>query len=422
MGKKTTDQREAARTELPPVDEQLTILLRGVDYGDPRLLEAMTAELRGRLEVSRRTGKPLTAYVGIDPTGRDLTLGHTVPLRKLRQLQELGHHAIFLIGDMTATIGDASDKSAARQRLTGEEVEAHAETYVEQAFKVLDPERTEIRRNSEWLTGLTFTDVLELASRFTVQQFLQRENFALRFKQGDAIWLHEFFYALMQACDAVNLRADIQIGGTEQLFNLMAGRKLQQAVGQEPQIPLTLPILVGTDGHMRMSKSTGNYVGVVEPPEEQYGKTMSLPDEAMANWFNLVTSLHPAEIEDVLSTVASGERHPMDAKKLLAREIVTLFHGRQAAAAAEDYFERTIQSGEQPDAEEMPGFHVTEPVGLLVLMQGAGLTTSKNEGRRLVAQRGVRLEGEVLSDPMLVIEPGPPRVLQVGKRRFLRLE
>ncbi len=419
--KSEQSERDSGGIEFPPVDEQLAVLLRGVDYGDDRTLETMTEELRERLERSRRTGVPLTGYVGVDPTGTNLTLGHTVPLRKLRQLQDLGHRAVFVIGTMTAQVGDPSEHSALRRRLTPEEVDANAATYTEQAFKVLDRQATQVRRNGDWLGQLTFDDLLDLAAHFTVQQFLQRDNFAKRFRNGDAIWLHEFYYALMQAYDALELQTDIQIGGTEQLFNLMAGRKLQEAAGQKPQIPLTLPILVGTDGHLRMSTTRGNFVGIAEPPEEQFGKTMSLPDEAMVNWLNLVTSFHPSTIDEITAAIDNGEMHPMEAKKRLAHEIVSLFHGEAAAAEAQDYFERTVQSGHLPAEEEMPAHVLEEPTGLLRVMSSCGLASSNAEARRLVQQGGVRLDGEVVADPKLILQPGAERVLQVGKRKFLQL-
>ncbi len=413
---------EDARSSFPPVEEQLAIILRGVDYGDEQLFEAMREELRQRLEESRASGRPLTAYVGIDPTGTELTLGHTVPLRKLRQLQDLGHRGVFVIGTMTAVVGDPSDKATARRRLTGDEVERNAATYLEQAYRILDASRTEVRRNGDWLSQLRLADIIELAANFTVQQFLQRETFARRFQAGDAIWLHEFFYALMQAYDAVVLQTDIQVGGTEQLFNLMAGRKLQEALGQRPQIPVTLPILVGTDGRLRMSKTTGNYVGILEPPEEQYGKTMSLPDAAMANWFNLVTSLHPSEIQAILAAVADGSLHPMAAKKRLAREIVTLFHGPDAAARAEEYFFRTVQQRDRPEGDEMTCFELPgDGLTLLEVLCRAGLATSNSEARRFLAQNCVRIDGQVVTEPTLRLSAGAPRVLQVGKRRFVRL-
>jgi tyrosyl-tRNA synthetase len=252
-----------------------------------------------------------------------------------------------------------------------------------------------------------------------VQQFVQRDNFARRFQRGDAIWLHEFFYALMQAYDAAAMGVDIQVGGTEQLFNLMAGRKLQEAAGQRPLIPLTMPILVGTDGQQRMSKTTGNYVAIVDPPEQQYGQTMSLPDAAMGNWFQLLSDLAPAEIEALLADVAAGRLHPMAAKKRLAEAVVTAFHGPAAAAAAADHFARTVQAGELPEA--LPERALGAPIGLLDLLVDAGLVASKGEGRRLAQQGGLRLDGQVISDPSLVLRPGEPHVLQAGKRRYLRL-
>lgn len=401
------------------VDAQLAILLKGVDYGDAQTLLVMRAALRARLTEALAAGRPLSAYLGIDPTGSQLTLGHAVPLRKLRQIQDLGHRVVFLIGDMTARIGDPSDKSAARRMQTAAEAAQNAQTYIEQALRVLDPERTEVRYNSEWLERLSFADVIELASNFTVQQFLQRENFAKRHERGDAIWLHEFFYALMQAYDAVALGVDLQVGGTEQLFNLMAGRKLQEAFGQQPLIPLTLPILVGTDGHERMSKTSGNFIAIVDSPEEQYGKAMSLPDEAMANWFQLLTPVPDDEVAALLSAMADGREHPMAVKKRLAAEVVTVFHGAEAAERAALHFARTVQAGEVP--EDVPDFALSGPTGMLDLLVAAQLVATRGEGRRLLQQGGVRLDGVPVADMALVLEPGPERLLQAGKRRFVRL-
>jgi len=260
------------------IDDQLAILMRGVEMGDEQLKDAMQEELRERLLESEASGTPLRVYCGYDPTSPDLHLGHTVTMRKLRQFQELGHQVIFVIGSFTALVGDPSDKDKARPRLSREQVMANAKTYTDQAFRILDRERTEVRYNHEWLSKLALEQFIEIASNFTVQQFLARDNFAKRYAEGTPIWLHEFFYALLQGYDAVMLEADVQLGATEQLFNLLAGRKLQEAMGLRPQVALTLPILVGTDGHMRMSKSTGNTIGIHEPPEEMYGKVMSIPD------------------------------------------------------------------------------------------------------------------------------------------------
>ncbi|MDH4208387.1 MAG: tyrosine--tRNA ligase, partial [Anaerolineae bacterium] len=293
-----------------PVEEQMPILMQGVEFGDQQMQETMEMELRERLS----EGRPLRVYCGYDPTTADLHLGHTITMRKLRQFQDLGHDAIFLIGDFTGLVGDPSDKESARRQQTPEEIAEKAQTYVDQAFKILNPEKTILRRNSEWLSKLTFVDLIELASHFTVQQFLARENFARRYAKGDPIWVHEFLYALMQGRDAVAMETDVQLGGTDQLFNLLVGRKLQEVFGQRPQICLTFPILVGTDGYLRMSKSTGNYIGIDEPPEEMYGKVMSLPDHAMLDYFTLVTRYQPNQLVALRAGLADGSLHPRDVK------------------------------------------------------------------------------------------------------------
>ena len=405
----------------PTIDEQMAILTRGAEFGDEQTKEHMREELRERLVKSKKTGRPLRIYCGYDPTAPDIHLGHTVTMRKLRQFQELGHQAIFLIGTFTGLIGDPSDKDVARPRLTMEAVRENAETYIEQAYRILDPERTEVRYNDEWLAELSFQDVIELASHFTVQQFLSRDKFSLRREKGDAIWVHEFLYALMQGYDAVALRTDIQIGGTDQLFNLMAGRKLQTVFDQDPQVCLTFPILVGTDGHLRMSKSTGNYVGVDEPPETKYGKTMSIPDSAMRNWSELVTRWKPERIDELFAAMERGSLHPMDAKKQLAWEIVAIFDGEEAADQAAARFQRVHQRGQLP--EDMPTRRLSGPENVVDIMAGAGLTRSKSQARRLVQQGAVKTDGERIEDIDTAIEvpQGGEVVLQVGKRRFLRL-
>jgi len=401
------------------VDEQIAILMRGVDFGDETIKQVMERELRERLEEAQREGRPLRVYCGFDPTASQLTLGHTVPMRKLRQFQDLGHHVIFLIGSFTALIGDPSDRDSARPQQTPEEVAEKSRGYAEQAFKILDPDRTEVRYNAEWLAPLTFADVIKLASHFTVQQFLARESFAKRYAKGDPIWLHEFFYALMQAYDAVMLETDVQIGGTEQLFNLMAGRKLQEALGQRPQICLTLPILVGTDGYQRMGQSRGNYIGVDEPPEEMYGKVMSIPDHAMRNYFDLISSFEPDEIADIERRIADGSLHPMEAKMLLARDIVTIYHDAEAAARAEEHFKRVFRKRELP--EEMPTHRLTASQNIVDLLVEAGLAPSKSQARRLIAQGGVRLDGKQVDSIEETVMPDKEAILQVGKRRFVRI-
>lgn len=401
------------------IDEAMAILMRGVEYGDPQIKETMERELRERLIESQQTGRPLRVYLGVDPTAPDLHLGHTVPMRKLRQFQELGHECIFLIGNFTGLIGDPSDKESARRQMTPEELEANARTYTEQAFRILDPQRTIVDYNARWLASLTFADVIKLASNFTVQQFLARDNFAKRMQRGDPIWLHELMYGLMQGYDAVALRADVQIGGIDQLFNLLAGRKLQEYFGQRPQVAITLPILVGTDGVLRMSKTTGNAIGINEPPEQMYGKVMSIPDSAMMNYFNLLTRYTPAQIAAVEEGLRSGRLHPRDVKMELAREIVSIYHGDEAVGPAEEHFKRVFQQRELPP--KMPEYRLERATTVLDVMVAAGLVSSRSEGRRLIQQGGVRLNGEVVQQLDVMITPNREQVLQVGRRRFVRI-
>lgn len=398
-----------------PIEEQIPILMQGVDYGDHQLRKTMEEELRERL----KEGRPLRVYLGVDPSAPDIHLGHTVPIRKLRQFQELGHDVTFLIGNFTGLIGDPSDKDKTRPMLTPEQLMANAKTYADQAFKILDPEQTRVRYNAEWLSPLSFADVIKLAAHFTVAQFLERDNFAKRYEKGDPIYLHEFFYALMQGYDAVAQETDVQIGGTDQLFNLMAGRTLQKAFGQRPQIAITLPILVGTDGYMRMSKSTGNAIGINEPPEQMYGKVMSIPDHAMLNYFTLVTRYTPEQLQAVETKLKKGDVHPRDIKMELAREIVSIFHGDEAALEAEKHFITVFQQRDLPD--EMPEYALSEPRNIIDLLSETGLIRSKSEGRRLIQQGGVKLGGEPVADVEAQVEVTSDVVLQIGRRKFIRL-
>jgi tyrosyl-tRNA synthetase len=401
---------------MKPVDEQLEILMQGTEFGDEQIYRTMRNELRERLE----EGRPLRVYCGYDPTAPDIHLGHTVTMRKLRQFQDLGHQVTFLIGTFTGLIGDPSDRDSTRPQQTPEQARENARTYAEQAFKVLDREKTLVRYNDEWLSQLTFTDVIRLASHFTVQQFLARDNFSQRYGNGDPIWLHEFFYALMQGYDAVSLNTDVQLGATEQLFNLLAGRKLQEAFGQRPQICLTTPILPGTDGRVRMSKSIGNYIGVDEPPHEQYGKVMSIPDEAMVQYFTLVTRFEPRQVGQIEADLKSGRLHPRDAKMQLAREIVSIFHGDGAAARAEAHFRQVFQQGKLPD--DMPLYRLAGPTNVVDIIAEAGLTRSKSEARRLVQQNAVSLDGAKIDDIEHQVQPAAEeQVLRVGRRRFLKI-
>lgn len=403
------------------IDDQVAWLMQGSDYGDEITQTHMAAELRERLLESHQTGRPLRVYLGVDPTSADLHLGHSVPLRKLHQFQQLGHQAIFVIGTFTALVGDPSDRDQARPRQTEAQIKENARTYAEQAFRILDPDETEIRYNADWLSKLSFKDVIELASYFTIQQFLARENFSKRLDRGEAVWLHEVFYALMQGYDSVVLESDVELGATEQLFNLLAGRKLQEAFGQRAQIAITLPILVGTDGHERMSKSTGNYIGITEPPEVMYGKVMSIPDEAMLDYYRLVTRFNPAEIAQVERALADGSLHPRDAKMKLAFEIVESFQGSEAAQAAQAHFRRVFQQGKIPT--DIPAFRLARPTNVIDLLSAARMVRSKSEGRRLIQGGGVRLDGERVDSIGLTIDPPTEaRILQVGKRKWLRLE
>jgi tyrosyl-tRNA synthetase len=401
---------------MAPVAEQLAVLTSGLKFGDEDaegrpgpLGRQMLAELGKRLEEDR----PLRVYLGIDPTATSLTLGHTVPLRKLRQFQDFGHHCIFLIGDYTALIGDPSDKNKLRPMLTPEDIKANEETYFAQAARILDSEKTELRHNSEWLGALTFPEIISLMSKFTAAEMLRRDNFRKRWDDGDAVFLHEFLYALMQGYDAYALACDVQVGGTEQLFNLMAGRKIQEDAGQRPHVPVTLPILVGVDGKERMSKSKGNHIGVSDPPDEQYGKAMSLPDEAVMDFFVLATNVPRPELDGLRARL---DRAPMDTKKLLARTIVSEFWGDDAAREAQDRFERTVQRKEIPDA--MPVHPIQPGETIIDVVVSAGMAPSKREARRLFEQGAVSLDGAPVDGSTLAIAG----VLQVGKRRWLRLQ
>ncbi len=400
------------------IDEQVTYLMLGTEYGDESLKRTMAAELKERLLDAQKEGRPLRVYCGYDPTKADLHLGHTVTMRKLRQFQELGHEITFLIGNYTALIGDPSDKDVTRPILTPEEVEANAQTYAKQAFKILDPEKTKIRYNAEWLSKLKFEDLIKLAANFTVQQFLQREKFKIRWDKGDPIHLHEFFYAIMQGYDAYAMRSDVQIGGTDQLFNIMtAARKIMTSLGEKPNIAISVSILPGTDGIIKMSKSLGNHIPIDTTAEDMYGKTMSIPDSAMPQFFSLVTRWTPAEIDALQKDLDGGKLHPRDAKMKLAWEITSTFYGDPAADAAQENFVRMFQKHDAP--EEMPEFKLADGQTVLDVMMAAGLVESKGEGRRLLEQKGVRLDGEVLDDGR--VEFPHKGVLQVGKRRFVRI-
>ena len=395
------------------IDQQLATIMRGAEFGDEATRRTMERELRERLA----EGRPLRVYCGYDPTAVDLHLGHTLTMRKLRTFQDFGHEVTFLIGNFTSLVSDPSDRDKTRPMLSPEEIEANSRTYVDQVFRILDRERTIVRRNADWLGKLAFGDVLRLASHFTVAQFLERDSLARRFERHDPIQVSEFLYALMQAYDAVAMETDVQVGGSDQLFNLMAGRQLQREYGQRPQIAITLPLLAGTDGHEKMSKSLGNHIGIDEPPNELFGKVMSIPDSSLRNYLTLLTDLSGVEIEALLAG------SPMEAKKRLAFEITAGLHDAADAEAARDYFESTFQRRQTPD--EMQEYALASDDALdpserldRVLVD-AGLANSGAEVRRLVEQGAVRVNGEPADAFDRAVHPGDE--LRVGRRRFLRL-
>ena len=401
------------------INEQVELLMQGTEYGDEALKQAMTGELRLRLVDAQKAGRPLHVYCGYDPTSTDLHLGHTITMRKLRQFQDLEHEVTFLIGSYTALVGDPSDKNKARPILTPEQVSENARTYAEQAFRVLDREKTKVRYNGEWLAELSLLDLIRLGQHFTVQQFLARENFAKRLEAGEPIFLHETFYALMQGYDAVSMQTDVQVGGTDQLFNIIvAGRKLQEAMGQRPLVGIICGILPGTDGVQRMSKSTGNIIPIHTNAEDMYGKIMSIPDFAMEQYMRLVTRWTPHEIAELERGMKSGELHPRDVKMKLGREVTSIFYAEVETQAAEEAFVRLFQQKDLP--EEMPEYALQPGQTVLDVLLAARLAASKSEGRRLLAQKGVRLDGETLEHADVILPH--PGVLQVGKRRFVRVK
>lgn len=404
------------------IERQCAAIMRGTAFGDETTRRTMEQDLRARLAESLRDQRPLRVYLGVDPTAPDLHLGHCLALRKLRTFQDLGHQAILLIGDFTGLVGDPSDKDALRPMQSRETLEENARSYQEQAFKILDPARTEVRRNSDWLAALRFEDVIQLAAKFTVAQFIERDTVRRRLERGEPVYVHEFMYGLMQAYDAHTLKADVQLGGTEQTFNIMAGRTLQRSYGEPPQIAITLPILVGLDGKQRMSKSTGNYIGIAEPPDDQYGKAMSIPDSLLNEYFTLATNLAADEVSTIERALADGSLPPMEAKQRLAHAIVSEWHDAAAAAAAADRFARVFSQRQTPDdmpehAVRFDGARASLPLAPLLLE--AGLVASRSEVKRLLGQGAIQLNGERVEQGEISVAPGA--VLRVGKRRWLRI-
>ncbi len=391
---------------------------------DLALLARGTDEITKLNELEERlaSGRQLRIKVGFDPTAPDLHLGHTVIINKMRQFQDLGHTVIFLIGDFTGLIGDPTGKNVTRKPLTPEQVQQNAQTYADQVFKILDPEKTEIRFNSEWLNELGSAGMVRLAARYTVARMLERDDFESRYRNNQPIAIHEFLYPLAQGYDSVVLECDVEMGGTDQKFNLHVGRHLQQHYGQPPQVIITLPLLEGLDGVQKMSKSLGNYVGITEPPGEMFGKLMSISDELMWRYFDLLSFRGNEEIAALKAEVEGG-RNPRDVKFLLCEEIIERFYDRPAAVAARKEFISRFQQGQMPD--DMPEQLLDtggEGIGLAAALTQCGLTTSNSEAFRMIQQGGVRIDGEKVSDRRLRLDPGFSGILQVGKRKFCKAE
>lgn len=400
-----------------PAEEQLHIIKSGVADIIPEAL---------LLEKLKR-GRPLNIKLGVDPTAPDIHLGHAVPLRKLRAFQDLGHMVTLIIGDGTALIGDPSGCNSTRPQLTQEQIAANAQTYVDQAFKILDPEKTVLRRNSEWLMPLDLAGILSLASNFTVARILERDDFHKRYTGNLPISLHEFLYPIMQAYDSVVIEADVELGGTDQTFNLLAGRELMEKRGMEPQVCLTLPLLEGTDGVQKMSKSYGNYIGLTDEPADMFGKVMSIPDELMVKYYRLASTVEVSQIDAIEAGLADGSLHPNKVKRELAANIVTAYHGPEAAVAAEAAFDRVFKEHEAP--EDVPEFSADltpneeGQVYLAKLLADAGLAKSAGEARRLIDGGGVKLNGEAVAPKDYNVAPErlEGALIQVGKRHFVRL-
>jgi tyrosyl-tRNA synthetase len=425
-----------SQAKFKPVEEQLAYLKKGASEIVPE------AELRAKLEKSLKTGKPLRVKLGVDPTAPDIHLGHTVVIRKLKHFQEMGHTAVFLIGDFTAMVGDPTGQSETRPPLSREQVNANAQTYLEQVFKILDREKTEIRYNSEWLEKLSSYDIVRLCAKYRVARMLEREDFRKRISEQQPVSVHEFLYPLLVAYDSVVLEADVELGATEQKFNLLIGREIQREYNQELQIAVMMPILVGLDGQRKMSKSLGNYVGITEPPVEMFGKMMSIPDELMWSYYELVTDRTPREITELKKEVTGGTLHPMDAKMRLAEEVVSDFHGADAGRKAAENFQRVFRDRQAP--EEMTEIRLLRTGGALVgtvVKDGAmveqsitakkwsqvltylGQIGSAAEAERLIKQGGFEIDGQLVTDPTAKLNLDQPATykVRVGKKKFMRV-
>jgi tyrosyl-tRNA synthetase len=410
-------QGKMSEPKFKPVDEQLAYLKKGVAEIVPE------AELRAKLEKSFKSGKPLRIKLGVDPTAPDIHLGHTVVIRKLKHFQELGHTAVFLIGDFTAMVGDPTGQSETRPPLTREQVNANAQTYLEQVFKILDRGKTEIRYNSEWLDKLSSYDIVRLCAKYRVARMLEREDFRNRLATQQPISMHELLYPLIVAYDSVVLESDVELGATEQKFNLLIGREIQREYQQEQQIALMMPILVGLDGQRKMSKSLGNYVGITEEPAEMFGKMMSIPDELMWSYYELVTDRTPNQIAALKQEVSSGKLHPMDAKMRLAEEVVSGFHGAEAGRKAAENFQRVFRDRQAPQEAPTRKFPLGSTKRLTTLLVELQLSPSKAEAERLIKQKGVEIDEVCVEDPRKEIDLSKPTefLLRAGKKKFIRV-
>jgi len=402
--------------QFPPLNEQMDVIRRGT-------AEIIREEdLARKIEQSLQTFTPLRVKLGCDPSRPDLHIGHSVVLRKLRQFQDLGHQAVLIVGDFTGMIGDPSGRSKTRPALTLEETRRNGQSYFEQATRILSTHKVQMLYNSEWLGTLSFADVITLASKYTVARMLERDDFEKRYRAGEAISVHELLYPLAQAMDSVAVRADIELGGTDQKFNLLVGRDIQREYGQDPQVTLTMPILPGTDGVEKMSKSLDNFIGISEPPQQIYGKTLSIPDTLIYDYMQLATEIPPPELAEVKRQLERGSVNPRDLKRRLARELVTLYHDAAAAQAAEDEFDRIFKKKDIPD--EIPEVRVTTEGGsasIIRMLVEAGMVKSNSEARRLVEQGGVSIDGVRVDDPAATIILNNPVVLKAGKRQFARI-
>ena len=406
-----------SETKFKSVDEQLAYLKKGTAEIVPE------EELKAKLANSRKTGDPLRVYLGVDPTAPDLHLGHTVVLRKLKHFQDLGHTAVFLIGDFSAMIGDPTGVSETRPSLTREQVNANAKTYLDQVFKILDRNKTEVRYNSEWLGKMSAGDVVRLSSHYRLARMLEREDFRSRLENGHPISVHELLYPLLTAFDAVSLKSDVELGATEQKFNLLVHREIQREYGLPGQAILTMPILVGLDGQRKMSKSLGNYIGITEAPNEIFGKVMSIPDDLMWTYYELVTDRTPAEIEALKKEVGAGTLHPMDAKMRLAQEVIAGFQGEDAARKAADNFQRIFRDRQAPEEAPIKKVPLGPPKKLTALLVELQLVPSKSEAIRLIEQGGVEIDGARVDDARKEIDLSKPGefLLRAGKKKFVRV-